>query len=399
MKTSWRVPCVVLVVPLFLACAGDSGGKISGPDGPGGSTQPPPLTLSSTSPEEGASDFPLNAFLTADFDKDIDPSSPTSAFTLTQGGASVEGTVKFQGSDASFTPSGDLKKNLSYTATLSTALKGTDGGALATPYSWSFTTGDCEGFFHVDSFPLGPEAADEWSQSMATDGTNIYLLVNTASAADYVTLMTIDPQAKAVTGSVRIPVVPPRTADSPPVPDGIGEVLDIAWYNGALWAAGGWWVGATQSGYSGVFELNPATGMPEHPIVLPSSSDPNKWDGIGSIASDGTNLYVSVKRQYFIPYTDTTMIVKFDPGSTTQISTSSPFVSSPVQVHQMDFGGGFLWVLTEEGPPRRIHKVDSNTGQTLTQICVDQDGGNILYFNGDFWSASGSEMKIFSLKK
>jgi hypothetical protein len=378
-----------------VACAGGSGGDISGPGN--GTGKVTPLTVSFTQPREGESDFALNWSVSANFGEGLDSTSPTSAFTVKQGNTPVTGTVTYQGAVATFTPDADLGVRLSYTATLSTALKDVDGGMLATPYAWSFTTGDCDRFLRVDSFPLGPEAADEWSQSMTTDGTNIYLLINTESAADYVTLMTIDPQAKAVTGSIRIPVVPPRTAYSPPVPDGIGEVLDIAWYNGALWASGGWWVAATQSGYSGVFELDPATGKPTHTIALPHSSDPNHDDFIGSIASDGTDLYVSVKRQYYIPYTDTTMIVKLDPGSTSQISTASPFFVSPAPMHQMDFDGGFLWVLTEENPDR-IDKVDPNTAKTLSQTCMSDGGNNILYVDGDFWSASGSEMKILSLK-
>lgn len=395
MRTAWRVLCVAVVVPLFIACAGGSGGDVSGPDQQGGSHTHPPLTVSSTEPPAGETGIDLNATVVAHLDNNIDPSTPASAFTLTQGGTPVAGTVEFSESNATFTPSDFLGANLSYTATLSTALKDQDGSALAKPYSWSFTTSDCARFFHVDSFPLGPQAADVFSEVMTTDGTNIYLLIEPASSNDDI-LLTIDPQAKAVTGSITIPVVPPQNAYSPPVDSGIGFISDIAWHHGALWFAGEYWMSGTE--YLGVFEVNPATGMPGQAIPLPSSNDPNEWDGLQGFASDGTDFYASVKRQFSTPYTDTTLIVKFDPASTTQISLSSPFSSSPIQVHQMDFGGGFLWVLTEEGPPRRIHKVDPNTAQTLTQICVDQDGANILYVDGDFWSASGSEMKILSLK-
>ncbi len=397
MARCWRGPCVLLVELALVACAGGagggSGGGIAGPD----TSKSTPLTVSGTQPDPGTLGFPVNWTVVAHFGEELDTASAASAFTLKQGSTPVEGSVKYEGTNATFTPAAALDTSLSYTASISTALKGADGGVLSAPYTWSFTTGDCGRFLRVDSFPLGAEAADEWSESMTTDGTNIYLLLNTESADDYVTLLTIDPQAEAVTGSTRIPVVPPRTASSPPAPDGIGELLDIAWYNGALWASGSWWTSATQTQNAGVFQVDLATGMPVHPILLPYLSDPNKDDFIGSIASDGTSLYVSVKRQYYSPYTDTTMIVKVDPGTATQISTSSPFLVSPVQVHQMDFGGGFLWVLTEEGP-RRIDQVDTNTAKTLGKTCVDQDGGNVLYVDGDFWSASGPEMKILRLK-
>lgn len=394
MTTRWGVACIFLVVPAFAACAaGSSGGNITGTDTGTGT----PLTVSSTQPTDGETGFATNWAIDAHFQTNLDPSSPTSAFTVEQGGTPVAGSVTYAGTDATFTPSAFLAANLPFTATISTALKGADGGALSKPYTWSFTTGDCGRFVHVDSFPLGAQASDVFSEVMTTDGTNIYLLIEPASSNDYATLLTIDPQAKTVTSSTTIPEAPPPTAYTPPVDSAISYIVDLAWYQGALWASGDYWSSGLQQ--SGVFEVNTTTGMPEHGIPLPVPSDPNQeWIGIQGLASDGTNLYVSMVHQFFASAVDTAVVAKVDPTVTTTLPDSSLFLVSPVLIHQMDFGGGYLWILTEEGPPRRIDKVDPNTAATLGKLCVDQDGGNILYFNGDFWSASGSEMKILSLK-
>src|SRR5207245_1931241 len=67
----------------------------------------------------------------------------TSSFTLTPaGGSPVTASIAYNsGSNtATITPSAALANNTSYTATLSTAVKASDGVALASSVSWSFTT-------------------------------------------------------------------------------------------------------------------------------------------------------------------------------------------------------------------------------------------------------------------
>lgn len=64
----------------------------------------------------------------------------TTNFTLKQGSTTVAGTVAYSGTTASFTPSSALAANTVYTGTITTGAKDAAGNALASNYTWSFTT-------------------------------------------------------------------------------------------------------------------------------------------------------------------------------------------------------------------------------------------------------------------
>jgi len=101
-----------------------------------------PPTVSSVSPLDGATDVATYTTVTVTFDMAMDESTiTTSSFTLSNGGA-VSGTVSYDSGTytATFTPDAKLDSNTTYTATLSTAITNADGIALASAYSWSFTT-------------------------------------------------------------------------------------------------------------------------------------------------------------------------------------------------------------------------------------------------------------------
>src|SRR5205085_1016013 len=62
-------------------------------------------------------------------------------FTLTPaGGSPVAASVALSGNTATLTPSSALVNNTTYTAKLDTTVKAADGVALASAYSWQFTT-------------------------------------------------------------------------------------------------------------------------------------------------------------------------------------------------------------------------------------------------------------------
>src|ERR671935_193228 len=66
-----------------------------------------------------------------------------SSFTLTpSGGSPVAASVSYDGTSntATLTPSAALASGTTYTAKLDTTIKATDGTALSSPVSWSFTT-------------------------------------------------------------------------------------------------------------------------------------------------------------------------------------------------------------------------------------------------------------------
>ena len=64
----------------------------------------------------------------------------TTNFTLKQGSTAVAGTVAYSGTTATFTPSSDLTANTVYTGTITTGAKDAAGNAIASNYTWSFTT-------------------------------------------------------------------------------------------------------------------------------------------------------------------------------------------------------------------------------------------------------------------
>jgi hypothetical protein len=99
-------------------------------------------TVLSTDPIASATNSAVNGKISATFDVAMDPSSFTNeTFTLKQGTTAVAGTVTYTGTTASFTPTAMLAPNAVFTARLSTGVKNASGMALATAFSWSFTSG------------------------------------------------------------------------------------------------------------------------------------------------------------------------------------------------------------------------------------------------------------------
>ncbi|HYJ34052.1 MAG TPA: Ig-like domain-containing protein [Candidatus Binatia bacterium] len=100
-----------------------------------------PPSVAQVDPANHATDVSRTTTVRATFSEAIAENSATSAtFTLTGPGA-VTGTISVAGPSVTFTPSGPLAANETYTATLSTGIKDLAGNSLAQPYSWSFTTG------------------------------------------------------------------------------------------------------------------------------------------------------------------------------------------------------------------------------------------------------------------
>ncbi|MGE5247202.1 MAG: Ig-like domain-containing protein, partial [Verrucomicrobiota bacterium] len=101
-----------------------------------------PPAVTSVAPADGASNVAVNASLTANFSEAVDPLTVTGAtFTLKNGPTSVAGSVSVNGATATFKPSSVLANSTTYTATVTTGVKDLAGNALASAYSWSFTTG------------------------------------------------------------------------------------------------------------------------------------------------------------------------------------------------------------------------------------------------------------------
>ena len=97
----------------------------------------------STDPINAAVNVTLDKKITATFSEIMDSLSATSSFTVTNttlGGTAIPGTVTYAGTTAVFTPAGNLTANTTYTGTITTGAKDVSGNALATNYTWNFTT-------------------------------------------------------------------------------------------------------------------------------------------------------------------------------------------------------------------------------------------------------------------
>jgi hypothetical protein len=100
----------------------------------------PPM-VTSTINANGATNVSINTKVGAFFTEAIDPLTITSTtFTLMQGTTPVAGTVNGVAFAVTFTPATSLTPNTVYTATLTTGVKDLAGNALASPYTWSWTT-------------------------------------------------------------------------------------------------------------------------------------------------------------------------------------------------------------------------------------------------------------------
>ena len=99
--------------------------------------------VSATSPAGNATGVAINTRVAATFTKAMDAQTLTlGTFTVKQGTTPVAGSVSYgPGTTATFSPSSALSGGVVYTATLSTSVKDLAGNALASAYSWTFTTG------------------------------------------------------------------------------------------------------------------------------------------------------------------------------------------------------------------------------------------------------------------
>lgn len=104
--------------------------------------QPAP-TVTATVPANGAAGIGVSNAVTATFSQAMDSTTITSStFTLSGSGGAVSGNVTYTSgtSTATFTPASALAYSTTYTATITTGARNTGGTALASNYSWSFTT-------------------------------------------------------------------------------------------------------------------------------------------------------------------------------------------------------------------------------------------------------------------
>jgi len=107
-------------------------------DVPSDTTAP---TVQSTSPANLATSISVSSPVTATFSEAMLASSlTTTTFLVSDGSATIAGTVSYAGTTATFTPASPLALNTTYTATITTGARDLAGNPLAADKVWSFTT-------------------------------------------------------------------------------------------------------------------------------------------------------------------------------------------------------------------------------------------------------------------
>lgn len=100
-------------------------------------------TVVSSVPADVATGVAFNANVAVTFSEAIDPLTITaSTFALKQGETNVLGAVTYEGLIATFNPAVDFAASTVYTATITAGTKDLAGNALASDYTFSFTTLD-----------------------------------------------------------------------------------------------------------------------------------------------------------------------------------------------------------------------------------------------------------------
>ena len=99
-------------------------------------------TVTGTIQANGETGVAVNVKVGATFSEAMDPLTiTTTTFTLKQGTTAVSGAVTYSGVNAVFAPTSTLAASTTYTATITTGAKDLAGNALASDFTWSWTTG------------------------------------------------------------------------------------------------------------------------------------------------------------------------------------------------------------------------------------------------------------------
>lgn len=96
----------------------------------------PPEVLSVT-PEDGATEVPVDTTISVEFSEEMDRASVEGAFSLAP---EVQGNFTWEGNSPTFALATDLEYGTKYTVTVSTTAKDKAGNTLAGAYTWSFNT-------------------------------------------------------------------------------------------------------------------------------------------------------------------------------------------------------------------------------------------------------------------
>ncbi len=189
----------------------------------------PIVTL--TDPLNNATNVAMDKVITATFSIPMDASTITTSTILVKAGnTTVPGTVTYDGSLVTFTPSANLLPNTLYTVTITTGALNADGTALQADYVWTFTTSG-----------VPPTIVSTDPVNNATDIlTNKIVRANFSVAMNPLTIttttFTVKQGTTVVAGTVTYSGL--RASFTPAIPFDVNKVYTATITTGALNAAG-----------------------------------------------------------------------------------------------------------------------------------------------------------------
>jgi hypothetical protein len=187
MKKSFLFISFVLLVSLILGCT-----SLGNPSPDNNS-----LAVSSVTPLNNAKNVAVKATVSVTFNKAMNGSSAEAAYTMVDPSANaVSGSFAWSGNTMTFTPDDDLDYNTVYTCTVGAGAQDSQGEALSSSYTWSFTSlySDDETAPTIKTiFPLDGAAdvatlstiAVEFSEAMGTTSTEGAFVISPSVAGTF----------------------------------------------------------------------------------------------------------------------------------------------------------------------------------------------------------------------
>ena len=164
---------------------------------------PPPVspTILSTTPPNAATGVPVNQAISATFSTAMNAATINGAsFSVTDDGSAIAGTVSYNAASdvATFTPTASLPASTTLVATITSAAQSSAGTALASNYTWTFTTVAITPPSVVSTNP----ANEATTVALTTVPSATFSTAMTAATVNSSTFTITGPGGRAVEGSV-----------------------------------------------------------------------------------------------------------------------------------------------------------------------------------------------------
>lgn len=202
--------------------------------------------------------------------------------------------------------------------------------------------------------------------SLTSDGSSIYLYKHDYSGAASGKIFKINPDTGEVTSTYLLSL----NYDV----NGISWISSMTWYNGAIWASGGYGDSSGSVLKTGIFKIDPETSKSSNQIPAGMGFE-TEDEGINGLTNDGTNFYASVNLTGDV---NDFGIVKFNPDQVSEIPTT-PFFQFSQQPYRMCYGDNSIWAHMNV-----LTRINPSTGSIEGTYSIPTYAAG-LYFDSMLW--------------